>query len=127
MAYTFVPSAAATTTAATVIYGVQDLLTDYILQDVTVTQDTNSIQIPDQQGAIAQIRPMQGHWTMSFTAIGPATAPATVGETKTISNIVYYVNSCERRATYNDTQKWAVQMEAWEGATVGSSTLGPSA
>lgn len=123
MAYTFKPTDA---TTISVVYGVEDALTGYIIQDINVSEDVNTVQIPDQKGAIAQILPFQHHYTVSFTAIGPNTAPATVGSTLTIGGIVYYVNSCERRANYNDTQKWGVQMEAWQGAVTGSTTLGPS-
>jgi len=125
MAYTFVPSDAATDIASTVVYGVQDQLSGYILQDINVTEDVNTVQIPDQQGAIAQVRAFQKHWNISFTAIGQGmTAPGEgAGKVITFStadgrSFNAFVQSCERRATYNDTQKWAVTMEAWEKATV---------
>lgn len=123
--YSLKPSSAGT---IEVIYGINDELTNYILQDVTVTEDVVTVQIPDQKGAIAQIKSMQHHWTISFTAIGPNTAPLSLGaQTFPSSNGLYYhVNSVERRATYNDTQKWSVTMEAWEKAvaypTVDSTT-----
>ena len=123
MAYTFTPSAAST---ISVVYGIEDLLDNFILQDLNVTEDMNSYQIPDQKGAIAQIHNLQKHWTLSLTAIGGSVAPAGgAGSVTTIGGITYYIQSCERRATYNDTQKWALQLEAWESATVeGTSTLG---
>lgn len=120
MAYTFNPSGAGT---IEVKYGVDALLTGYVIQDLTVTEDVNTVQIPDQKGAVAQIKSMQHHWTISFTAIGNGDAPfsgnlgaqqfSLDGGTTTL---YYHVNSVERRATYNDTQKWAVTMEAWDGA-----------
>ena len=130
MAYTFVPSTA-TTIAQTVVYGIADELKDYILQDINVTEDVNTIQIPDQQGAIAQVRGMQKHWNISFTAIGPNTAPgggagSTITFTTATGSFKAFVQSAERRATYNDTQKWSVTMEAWENAVDDSGTkLGP--
>lgn len=134
MAYTFVPSTAASAIASTVVYGVEDTLANYILQDITVTEDINTVQIPDQQGAVAQIRGFQKHWNISFTAIGNnSTAPGGgAGETITFTTATgtfkAFIQSCERRATYNDTQKWAVTMEAWESAVDGSgTTLGPTA
>lgn len=132
MAYTFTPSTA-TTIAQTVVYGIADELANYILQDINVTEDVNSIQIPDQQGAIAQVRGMQKHWNISFTAIGPNTAPgggagSTITFTTATGSFKAFVQSAERRATYNDTQKWAVTMEAWEDAVDGAGTkLGPTA
>lgn len=132
--YTLKPSSAG---IIGVIYGINQELADYILQDVTITEDVNTVQIPDQKGAIAQIKSMQHHWTISFTAIGPNTAPLSLGaqEFPDDSGIYYHVNSCERRATYNDTQKWSVTMEAWDGAvayatvdaTTGGHELGPNA
>ena len=120
-----------------VIYGIEQELTDYILQDVTITEDVNTVQIPDQKGAIAQIKSMQHHWTISFTAIGKGDKPLDLGAQQfpADSGIYYHVNSCERRATYNDTQKWSVTMEAWEKAvayptidsTTGGHELGPNA
>lgn len=125
MAYNFVPSNAASEIASKVVYGVQDQLSGYILQDINVNEDINTVQIPDQQGAIAQVRGFQKHWNISFTAIGnEMTAPGGgAGEVITFStadgrSFNAFVQSCERRATYNDTQKWAVTMEAWEKATV---------
>lgn len=131
MAYTFVPSTAASTIAATVVYGIQDELANYILQDISVSEDINTVQIPDQQGAIAQVRGFQKHWTITFTAIGNNnTAPGGgAGEVITFTTATgsfkAFVQSAERRATYNDTQKWSVTMEAWEDAKCGTDTLGP--
>ena len=133
MAYTFVPSTAASAIAPTVIYGVEDTLSGYILQDINVTEDINTVQIPDQKGAIAQVRGFQKHWNISFTAIGPNSAPgggagSTITFTTSTGSFKAFVQSCERRATYNDTQKWSVTMEAWEDAVDGSSNvLGPTA
>ena len=135
MAYTFVPEKAATDIASTVVYGVQDTLSGYILQDINVTEDVNTVQIPDQQGAIAQVRAFQKHWNISFTAIGnnntaPGSGAGSVIEFQTTTGkFKAFVQSCERRATYNDTQKWAVTMEAWEDATVlgVEGKLGPTA
>ena len=130
MAYTFVPNTA-TTIAQTVVYGIADELKDYILQDINVTEDVNTVQIPDQKGAIAQVRAFQKHWNISFTAIGPNTAPgggagSTITFTTATGSFKAFVQSAERRATYNDTQKWSVTMEAWEDAVDDSGTkLGP--
>lgn len=138
MAYTLNPEAAGT---LEVVYGIDQTLTDYVLQDVTVTEDVNTVQIPDQKGAIAQIKSMQHHWTISFTAIGKGDAPfsgnlgAQQFSPDGTNTYYYHVNSCERRATYNDTQKWSVTMEAWDGAyayptidaTTGGQVLGPTA
>lgn len=130
MAYNFVPSTA-TTIAQTVVYGIADELANYILQDINVTEDVNTVQIPDQKGAIAQVRAFQKHWNISFTAIGPNTAPgggagSTITFTTATGSFKAFVQSAERRATYNDTQKWSVTMEAWEDAVDDSGTkLGP--
>ena len=118
MSYTFTPSDPSAS-AATVIYGVQDALTGYILQDVNVNEEILSVQIPDQEGAIAQIKDMQKHWTVSFTAIGPDTQPATVGASFTFGTYTGIVNSCERRSTYNDTAKWSITMDCYESASYG--------
>jgi hypothetical protein len=138
--FEFVP---AMSTVSGVVYGVKDVLSGYIVQDIQVTQDANSVTIQDQEGKTALVFPLQKHWNLSCTAIGPNTAPSSgPGSTTTISggpegSVTYYIQSCERRATYNDTQKWAVTMEAWQGAqAVGISSgvvatsgtaLGPSA
>lgn len=118
MSYTFKPSDPSAS-AATVIYGVQDALSGYILQDVNVNEEILSVQIPDQEGAIAQIKDMQKHWTVSFTAIGPDTAPATVGASFTFGTYTGMVNSCERRSTYNDTAKWSITMDCYDSASYG--------
>lgn len=118
MSYSFTP---ATATSMTVIYGIEDELADYILQDVTVSKEINSVQIPDQRGRIAQIRDRQKHWSISFTAIGPepdgSTAPFKVGDSYTFDNVTGVVMSVEKRSTYNDTAKWSVTMDCYEDAT----------
>lgn len=130
-AYNFWPNGA-DDVAQLVVYGVQDTLSGYILQDVTITEDVNTVQIPDQTGDIAQVISLQRHWTISFTAIGPNTIPLNIGTqqfTHGSDTLYYHVNSVERRATYNDTQKWAVTMEAWYGAVDAASPahrFGPS-
>ena len=116
MAYTFTPSGASSTT---VIYGVAETLENYIIQDLSVNEDVATVQIPDQKGAIAQIKSMQHHWTITFTAIGPDTAPATVGASKEVAGITGMVMSCERRSTYNDTAKWSITMDCYDGASYG--------
>lgn len=122
MSYQFTPNDPSAS-AATITYGVQDALSGYILQDVNVNEEILSIQIPDQEGAIAQIKDMQKHWTVSFTAIGPDTQPATVGESFTFgtppNQYIGMVNSCERRATYNDTAKWTITMDCYDSASYG--------
>lgn len=126
--YNFWPGGA-DATAQDVVYGVQQTLTGYILQDLTITEDVNTVQIPDQTGDIAQVISLQKHWNISFTAIGPNTAPLDIGTRTfpTTNGLKYHVNSVERRATYNDTQKWAVTMEAWYGAVDGAGDrLGPT-
>lgn len=133
MAFSLIPSASDSTIASQVevVYGIEETLTGYILQDLNITKDVSSYQIPDQHGDIAQVHNLQKHWTVSLTAIGPNSAPAGgAGNTFTMGGIKYYIQSCERRATYNDTQKWALQVEAWQDATVGgdsSKKLGPTA
>ena len=119
MAQTFTP---ATATTMNVVYGVLDTIDDYIIQDLSVNEDVNTVQINDQLGQIAQVHPRQLHWTISFTAIGPepdGEFPFTEGATAQFPSDTgpyYRVNTVEKRATYNDTQKLAITMEAWDGA-----------
>lgn len=126
MSYNFTPTNA---NALTVIYGIEDTLaTDdsaWILQDVNVTTDINSIQIPDQRGRIAQVRDRKKHWSVSFTAIGPepttdgddADTPFKLGTSYTFSGITGVIMSVEKRSTYNDTAKWSVTMDCYEDAS----------
>lgn len=122
MPYNFTPSNA---NALTVIYGIEDTLEDYILQDVNVTTEINSIQIPDQRGRIAQVRDRKKHWSVSFTAIGEEPTgendPFVVGNSISFgtspNTVTGVVVSVEKRSTYNDTAKWSVTMDCYEDAT----------
>lgn len=126
MAFAFTPSNAS---SLSVSYGIDHLFDGYIVQDETLNESVDSIQIPDQKGKVAQIWGIQRKWTASFTLVGPTSAvPTHAGATYQWyrpgdgAKYNYFVQSCELRNTYNDTSKWSVQMDCYQDATYTDNT-----
>lgn len=121
MAFQFTPTNA---NSLSVSYGVDHLFDGYIVQDETITENVDSIQIPDQKGKVAQVWGIQRRWSCSFTLVGPTSqVPTHAGATYQWYHpgddvkYNYFVQSCELRNTYNDTSKWSIQMDCYQDAT----------
>lgn len=108
----FTPSNANT---LSVQIGVADTLSGYIIQNESITQTSPTLEIQDQTGRVAQVIAYDNQYNVSFTAIGGATAPLSVGHIfnnwkdangNTLSVII---TSVEKACTYNDTAKWNIQ------------------
>lgn len=112
MADIFTPSNANT---LSVTIGVPETIDNYIIQNLNITQTSPTLEIQDQTGRVAQVIAYDNQFNVSFTAIGGATAPLSVGEIfddwkdangNTLSVII---TSVEKACTYNDTAKWNIQ------------------
>ena len=126
MAFAFTPSNANSTGVS---YGIDHIFADYIVQDETITENVDKVVIPDQKGKTAQVWGIQRYWNCSLTLIGPTSAsPCKAGDTYSWYNdgsdttIDYFVDTCELKNTYNDTSKWSVTMEAYQGAAYKNET-----
>lgn len=127
MAFSFKPSNA---NNISVVIGVPDELTGYIVQNENINQTAPTLQIQDQQGRTAQVIAYDKEFNCSFTAIGPNTAPCAVGSTLTWYNLSggsmdYIVTSVEKACTYNDTAKWNVQATAYAHASYSDKSESP--
>lgn len=119
MAFSFKPSNA---NSISVIIGVPDELSGYIIQNENISQTAPTLQIQDQQGRTAQVIAYDKEFACSITAIGPNTAPLSVGQTWNWKDtqggsLNYIVTSVERACTYNDTAKWNIQATAYAHAS----------
>lgn len=119
MAFSFKPTTANSTT---VIIGIEHELSNYIIQSENITESIQSLNIADQKGRTAQVIAYDKEFNCRLTAIGPDTAPVSVGSTwswkdSAGNNLDYIVQSVERASTYNDTAKWNITAIAYANAT----------
>jgi hypothetical protein len=126
MAFSFKPANAA---SISVVIGVPDEIEGYIIQNETITQTTPTLTIQDQQGRTAQVIAYDKEYSVSFTAIGPNTAPKVVGQTWAYTNVdgntlSAIITSVEKSCSYNDTAKWNVQGVAYAHASYSDKSEG---
>ena len=129
MAFAFVPAGA---NSLNVAYGVDDTLTNYIVQNENITNALENLTIQDQKGRVCQVIAYDKGSNLSLTLIGSSTAPCAVGDQLTISAGTitvtavasggsatggYVVQSVDRACTYGDTAKWNITATGWEHAT----------
>ena len=125
MADIFTPTSADT---LSVQIGVADTIDGYIIQNQNITQTTPTLEIQDQTGRVAQVIAYDNQFNVSFTAIGGATAPLSVGQIFTNwkdpagNDLSVIITSVERACTYNDTAKWNVQGTASKHAKFWNAT-----
>lgn len=118
MAFSFKPSNA---NSISVVIGVPDEIEGYIIQNENINQTTPILQIQDQQGRTAQVIAYDKEFNVSFTAIGPGTAPKVVGQTWAFKdfagdNLSCIITGVEKACTYNDTAKWNITGVAYAHA-----------
>lgn len=125
MAFTFVPNDANT---LSVQHGVDHLLSGYIIQDESITENVDQLQVPDQKNRIAQVISYQRWYNCSLTVMGPVTTqPAVPGSTlswytTTGTKIDYVVDNVTLNCVYNDTAKWNMSMTAYINASYADKT-----
>lgn len=113
--------------ALSVVIGVKNELAGYIIQNETINEGINSLEINDQTGRVAQVIAYDKTFNCSLTAIGPDTAPLSVGQTWSWKKpdgtaLDYIVQSVERASTYNDTAKWNITALAYAHASYSDKT-----
>lgn len=129
MAFTFVPTNA---TSVDVCIGVKHLLSNYIIQDETITESIDELEIPDQQGRTAQVYAYQKHYDLSFTCVGPTLSAPGSGAANSLSwytpdgsALTYIIETCEVAFTNNDVAKWNVTAKAYINASYNDCTDSP--
>lgn len=126
MAFSFKPTKS--TLSEGVVYGVNDTMTGYIVQNEDITDNVENLEIRDQWGRMMYIVAFDNSSSISLTMIGKADKPFEVGDAVTISSGTisknatpgegdYIVQSVKRTCVYNDTAKWQIEAIAYPHAT----------
>lgn len=125
MAFSFKPSDANT---IAVQIGIDHILSGYIIQSESITENVESLEIPDQKGRVAQVIAYDKSYDCSLQVIGPV-ASMTYHSGATFSwydangtSIDYIIQSVQLNCTYNDTAKYTITMQAWPHATYSDKT-----
>lgn len=121
-----------------VAFGVDTSLANFIIQNITISQSTQNLEIADQKGRTAQVISYDKGKTLTFSMIGdrsqlPAemkvngviTIDGTTGSISVAAGSAsgvagaankYVIQSFDEACTYNDTTKWNVTAQGWEHA-----------
>lgn len=123
MAFSFKPSNA---NQLSIEYGVNDTMTNYIIQNEDITENVQNLEIQDQWGRTCYVIAYNKGKSISLTMIGSSTQPFSVGDqikitSGTITSVSsggdYLVQSVKRTCTYNDTAKWQIDGVSFTNAT----------
>ena len=125
MSFAFKPTTANT---IQVQLGIDHLLSGYILQNESITENTENLQIADQKGRVAQVIAYDKSYNCSLQAIGPVSSMnynagdtlAWYGTDNTSMN--YIIQSVKLDCVYNDTAKYSIEMTAYPHATYSDKT-----
>jgi hypothetical protein len=125
MAFAFKPAAANT---IAVQLGIDHLLSGYIIQSESITENVENLEIPDQKGRVAQVIAYDKSYDCSLQVIGPV-ASMTYNAGTTLSwydangtACNYIIQSVQLNCTYNDTAKYTITMRAWPHASYSDKT-----
>ena len=114
-------------------YGVNDTMSNYIIQNEDKGENIQNLEIQDQWGRTCYVIAYNKGKTITLTMIGSATQPFSVGDqikitagaiTNVSSGGDYLVTSVNRTCTYNDTAKWQIQGTGFLSATYVDKTSG---
>lgn len=94
---------------ATIVRGISTTLSGYIIQDISIKETDVSDPTPDQMGATVGEDSYDKRYDLTFSAIGPDTAPVTVGAANfELAGATWKIDSCEMVGRYDAKQKWSV-------------------
>lgn len=99
-------------------WGIDNLLTDCIIQSETITKEAVTDTTQDQKGAVVSQLDYDYHWTLSLEVIGDsgaaAVADTNVGDTAfTYNGVKWKCTGITYTGTYNDKKKWNISGERW--------------
>ena len=95
-------------------YGIDAVLSGYIIQNVSISKSRTSDDTFDQKNALVSQLDVDERWDMSMTVIGGSDEDATlagleVGDiTFTWNGKRWKVNSCTYHGTYNDKKSYSI-------------------
>ena len=95
-------------------YGIDAVLSGYIIQHVSISKSRTSDDTYDQKNALVSQLDVDERWDMSMTVIGGSDEDATlagleVGDiTFTWNGKKWKVNSCTYNGTYNDKKSYSI-------------------
>ena len=95
-------------------YGIDAVLSGYIIQNVSISKSRTSDDTFDQKNALVSQLDVDERWDMSMTVIGGSDEDATlagleVGDTTfTWNGKKWKVNSCTYNGTYNDKKSYSI-------------------
>lgn len=125
MAFAFTPS---TANSITVQIGIDHLLSNYIIQNESITETTQNLEIPDQKGRVAQVIAYDKSYSCSLQVIGPVSS-MTYKPGTTLSwydangtALSYIIQSIKLDCVYNDTAKYTIEMTAYAHASYSDKT-----
>ena len=119
------PSTAGTTlptNAGTLIrsdeWGIDNTLSDFIIQNESIQEETITDQTQDQKGSIVSELDYDHHWTLSLDLIGDTAAGDALFNTTGDYTILYgghywKLKSVSYTGAYNDKKKWSITAERW--------------
>lgn len=125
MAFAFTPT---TANSIAVQLGIDHLLTGYIIQSESITENTENLEISDQKGRVAQVIAYDKSFDCTLQVIGPvASMTYKAGDTLNWYDadgtaMDYIIQSVQLNCTYNDTAKYTITMKAWPHATYSDKT-----
>lgn len=125
MAFAFKPTDANT---IQVQLGIDHLLSGYIVQNESITENTENLQIPDQKGRVAQVIAYDKSYNCSLQVIGPVSGMTyKAGQTLSWYDAAntamdYIIQSVKLDCVYNDTAKYSIEMVAWPHASYSDKT-----
>lgn len=99
------------TTPATipvVSYGVDNLLTGFIVLNEEITETDIVHQISDQKGAISAEYPYDKRYDLTLTVQGSGSLPACGAVAFSYASAVWKVEKISKPAVYNDTVKYTI-------------------
>ena len=95
-------------------YGIDAVLSGYIIQNVSISKSRTSDDTFDQKNSLVSQLDVDERWDMSMTVIGGSDEDATlagleVGDiTFTWNGKKWKVNSCTYNGTYNDKKSYSI-------------------
>ena len=95
-------------------YGIDAILSGYIIQNVSISKSRTTDDTYDQKSALVSQLDVDERWDMSMTVIGGSDEDATldgleVGDiTFTWNGKKWKVNSCTYNGTYNDKKSYSI-------------------
>lgn len=96
-------------------WGIDNLLSGFIVQSEDISEEVITDQTQDQKGAVVSELDYDKHWTLTLNVIGDtsATLPSVGDTTFTYASNKWKVKTVSYAGSYNDKKKWTITAERW--------------